>query len=1022
MSDRMRPISFEKMVNWIIEEVKVKGSIFGIRRDKIYYGRPENTISFLGDKLGIPIGPAAGPNSQLAQNIVVSYLTGSRFIELKTVQILDGEDLPVSKPCIIAEDECYNVEWSTELRVSEAYEEYLKGWLLLHLLQVELGISEERDFMFNMSVGYDLEGIKSEKINSFIENLKDSSSTSIWKECIEVLRNNLEKFTHFKEEHIKGISPKICSSITLSTLHGCPPAEIERIATYLLKEKHLNTFIKMNPTLLGEAFVRDTFNKMGYGYITLNPHHFKNDLQYEDGIAMLKRLQNIAKEEKLSIGVKLTNTLPVKILNNELPGEEMYMSGRSLYPLTITLANRLAKEFHGDLYISYSGGADFFNIDKIFQSGICPITFATTILKPGGYERITQLAKKLENLMKNKKTNIDTKILNELAESALKDPHHLKGVRTLGSRKINSKLPIYGCAIAPCIEGCPINQRIPEYMSLVGEGRCDEAFKVIVRDNPSPSITGTICNHNCQYKCTRLDYDSSLEIRAMKKIAADESQEKYTEEIVPTEIKTSKKTCIIGAGAAGLATASYLRRNGMGVTVFEKRQEPYGIINYVIPDFRISKEAIGRDFAMIEGQGVKVNFGIEKKLNIEELKEEFDYIVLATGAYKEGQIHIKEGGEKAINAMKFLEAFKLDPQSLNLGNRVCVIGGGDVAMDAGRAAGRVPGVEEVTIVYRRTREFMPASREEIELALKDGVIIKELLAPESFDGTTLKCEEMILGEKDSSGRRRPVSTGNIIELPSTALIVAVGEGVDSEFFEALGIQVTPKGLPAVNLSCETNIADVYVAGDAKSGPGTIVGAMSHGKAIAMDILKKEAMTCDLEPGGNVADGLTGEDLKSREVLYGRKGILKDALVTAEEPERCLGCDKVCEICEDVCPNRANVTIKTLRDGKEFYEILHIDGMCNECGNCGIFCPHEGNPYKEKVTLFWSEADFRDSSNVGFYVDDMDKGILLIRNELGETFYFKLGECGCCSCCDKKVASKEMLSIIESCIRDYRYLF
>lgn len=1021
MSDRMRPISFEKMVNWIIGEVKAKGSIYGIHSDKIYYSKPENTISFLGEKLGIPIGPAAGPNSQLAQNIVAAYLTGSRFIELKTVQTLDGEDLPVAKPCIKAEDECYNVEWSTELRVEEAYEEYVKGWFLMHLLQKELGISDEKDFMFNMSVGYDLEGIKSNKINSFIENLKDGGNTSIWQECVQVLRDNLNRFTHFNEEALERISPKICSSITLSTLHGCPPAEIERIATYLLKEKHLNTFIKMNPTLLGEEFVRNTFEKMGYGYIELNPHHFKNDLQYDDGIAMLRRLRTIAKEEDLNMGVKLTNTLPVKILNKELPGEEMYMSGRSLYPLTIELAKKLSNEFQGDLYISYSGGADFFNVDKLFETGICPITFATTLLKPGGYERITQLAKKLENLMANKKFSIDTNLLNALAEGALTDPHHVKGARTVGSRKVESKLPLFDCAIAPCSEGCPINQRIPEYISLVGEGNYDEAFKVIARDNPAPSITGTICNHNCQYKCTRLDYESSVEIRAMKKLAADESQEKYTEEIKPSEIKSSKRACIIGAGAAGLATAAYLRRNGMEVEVFERRQKPYGIINHVIPDFRIEEAAINRDFKTIETLGVKVNFGVNQSESLENLKKDFAYVVLAVGAYKEGKVNLEEGSNKVLNAIKFLEQFKADKASLSLGNKVCVIGGGDVAMDAARAAGRVPGVEEVSIIYRRTRDFMPASKEEIEFAVEDGVLIKELLAPVKFNGETLVCEEMALGDRDSSGRRKPVPTGNLVEVPATALIAAVGEQIDTEYFEALGIMVTSKGLPEVSRNCETNIKDVYVAGDALKGPGTIVGAMGHGKTIAMDILKKEAMACDLEPGANKADKLSGKALKDRNELYHRKGILTMPIEGNCEAERCLGCNKVCEVCTDVCPNRANVAVKVSAEGKAAYEILHIDGMCNECGNCGVFCPHDGNPYKDKATLFLSLEDLEDSSNIGFFVEDMAKGIVIVRNEAGEVVKINVGEEGCKGCCERKNVSKEMLNLIAAVMEEHSYL-
>lgn len=362
-----------------MEELKEKESIFGIHKNKFYKNDNGKYIELFGERLASPLGPAAGPNSQLTQNIVASYLTGSRFIELKTIQVIDGEDLPVAKPCIHAQDECYNVEWSTELTVPEAYDEYIKAWFLLHVLMKELNLSEERDFMFNMSVGYDLDGIKSPKVDAYIEGMRNASTTKIWNECRETLLSNIDLFSNFSREDLDKISPAVCPSITLSTLHGCPPEEIEKIAKYLLEEKNLHTFIKMNPTLLGEKFVRDTFDKMGYDYVVLNPNHFINDLQYKDGVSMLKRLKSLAKKLELEIGVKLTNTLPVKIENNELPGEEMYMSGRSLFPLTISLASKLASEFDGDLQISYSGGADFFNIEKILKAGIQPITFATTI-------------------------------------------------------------------------------------------------------------------------------------------------------------------------------------------------------------------------------------------------------------------------------------------------------------------------------------------------------------------------------------------------------------------------------------------------------------------------------------------------------------------------------------------------------------------------------------------------------------------------------------------------------------------
>ena len=180
MSDRMRPVSFGKLMEWILSEKKRTGSIFGV--SSIYSHKGE-AFTFLGEKLETPFGPAAGPHTQLAQNIISAYAAGARFFELKTVQILDGEDLPVSKPCIDARDECYNVEWSTELTVPEAFDEYVKAWFALKLISEEFNLGAPDGFVFNMSVGYDLKGIKSEKIDRFIEGLKDASGSPIWDEC-----------------------------------------------------------------------------------------------------------------------------------------------------------------------------------------------------------------------------------------------------------------------------------------------------------------------------------------------------------------------------------------------------------------------------------------------------------------------------------------------------------------------------------------------------------------------------------------------------------------------------------------------------------------------------------------------------------------------------------------------------------------------------------------------------------------------------------------------------------------------
>lgn len=995
MGEKMTPMSFDKLVNWVLTEHKNSGTVFGEK--KPYIADPKNNRTIFGRTLETPIGPAAGPHTQLTQNIVAAYYTGSRFFELKTVQVMDGAELSacVPRPCIKADDECYNAEWSTELYVPQAMEEYIKAWFLCKVIAIEYGLGDPNGFQFNISVGYDLEGIKSEKVDNFLNTMQNAANSEVFKNCKQYLLDNLDKFEKLTAEDVEAIQAEICNSVTISTLHGCPPHEIERIAMHLITEKGYNTFIKCNPTLLGYEYARKLMDDMGYDYVAFGDFHFLDDLQYEDAVPMLQRLQKVCDEKGLAFGVKITNTFPVDVKAGELPSKEMYMSGKSLYPLSMSVANKLAHDFDGKLRISYSGGADFFNIDKIVGAGIWPVTIATTLLKPGGYDRTGQIVNKIadKNLVFD---GVDKDATAQIVEDLKTDKHHVKPVKPLPSRKMNKEVPLVDCFTAPCKEGCPIHQDITTYLDLVNAGKYEEAMDVITEKNPLPWITGTICAHNCMNKCTRNFYEESVHIRDMKLVATQNGYDALMAKLEAPAVTKEGKVAIVGGGPAGMAAAYFLRKAGKDVTIFEQHGALGGTVRHIIPEFRIASSSLDKDAAILEklGVNIKVNTKIE---SVEALKAEgFDTVVLATGASAPGTLKLEAGETK--NAVEFLAEFKAADGKLNIGKNVVVIGGGNTAMDTARAAKRTTGVEKVSLVYRRTKKYMPADAEELELAIEDGVEFAELLAPVKLEGGKLLCKVMQLGEPDASGRRGVVETEETVEVDADTVLVAVGEKVPTAFYQANGLNVNERGKALVNEeTLESNVAGVYVVGDGLGGPATVVEGIADGLKAAEAIIG-EKLVKDYD------NALTSE------AIYGRKANLVDKLDGKAEAARCLGCSTICENCVEACPNRANVAIKV--PGMEKAQVIHVDYMCNECGNCKSFCPYSSAPYLDKFTLFGCEEDMADSKNQGFLVLDKDAVVAKVR-VLGEEFTWTKGE-------ETKLA-EGLQKIIETVCKDYAYM-
>ena len=936
MSELMTPIPFRELMTWITTEYRRDGAVFGVHKP---YKAGVKKLPIFGEAIETPFGPAAGPNTQLAQNIIAGYFAGARFFELKTVQKMDGADLAacINRPCILAEDECYNCEWSTELYVQQAFEEYVKAWCALKIMAKVYGLGDPNGFVFNMSVGYDLAGIQGEKIDTFLNGMVDASKTPIFQECIAVLK----EFFPGESDYIDTITPHVSGSVTVSTLHGCPPDEIERIASYLLEKKHLHTFVKCNPTILGYETARSILDEMGYDYIAFDDHHFKEDLQYADAVPMFHRLQALADKEGLEFGLKLSNTFPVDVKAGELPSEEMYMAGKSLFPLTTTMAAMMAKEFGGKLRLSYAGGADAFNIDKLFACGIWPITMATTELKPGGYQRFTQIGDKLDALDFKPFTGVDVVGIEALSLAARSDKYHVKAIKPLPRRKLYEKVPLLDCFTAPCKGGCPIHQDIPEYIELCRKGAYASALRLITEKNPLPFITGTICAHNCMTKCMRNYYDEPVNIRATKLVAAEKGYDAYMSKITPpAPVTDGRKVAVIGGGPTGMSAAYFVGRAGIPVTLFEKVDRLGGIVRQVIPAFRISDEAIDKDVALMEKMGVEVKLNTEAP-SVAELKAQgYTHIFFAVGAWKAGRLDIPGNVVPVIGWLRDMKAGK----DVSLGH-VAVVGGGNTAMDAARAALRA-GAKSSTLVYRRTKKYMPADAEELEMAIADGVEFLELVAPVEQKDGKLICEKMKLGDPDDKGRRQPVPTGEMVEIPCDTVVSAVGEKVESEVFTRNGITVDEKGIPAF----KTNLEGVYAGGDAMRGPATVVEGIADAQYFANAVI-----------GEAHKFAIPAKAVATREEAVAKKGVLCESAKC--EGNRCLTCNVVCQVCADVCPNRANVVIE-LPDGRQ--QILHVDRMCNECGNCAVFCPYDSAPYREKFTLFLTREGFDESvNNQGF---------------------------------------------------------
>ncbi len=545
--------------------------------------------------------------------------------------------------------------------------------------------------------------------------------------------------------------------------------------------------------------------------------------------------------------------------------------------------------------------------------------------------------------------------------------------------------------LPPCRAACPAHVNVQAYVALIQRGKFKEAVEVIRRDMPFPAICGRVCFSPCEDACARVNLDQAVAIRALKRLVADIEREQGRVVAEPVPKKYSEKIAIIGAGPAGLTAAYELAKLGYHVTVFERMAEPGGMMRYCIPDFRLEKFVVANEIAYIKDIGVEIKTGVEfgKDVTVESLKKDgYKAFFFAIGTQLGMKLNVPgEDLEGVINAVDFLKSIALG-KKIVVGERVAVIGGGNTAIDAARVAKKL-GAKEVMILYRRSREEMPALPHEVELAEKDGIKFYFLVAPKQIIGENgrvkaVECLRMRLGEPDESGRRRPIPIAfSEHQYEVDMVIPALGQVVETSVLlpELMSKEKRGPPLQVDSLTLETNVPGVFAGGDVATGPASIIEAVGAGKRAAVSIhryLRGEDLRKDREEE-MIEETTWVKDwrlLEKKERRYDAP-IEKPHLSFEEAKEyleklkrqarfeafRCLGCgpcaeclasmdlcegDKAvvdegkcvgCNVCAVICP------VDAIKKNEKGVAQVNED-LCKGCGLCAARCPEKAITMKK----------------------------------------------------------------------------
>jgi len=507
-----------------------------------------------------------------------------------------------------------------------------------------------------------------------------------------------------------------------------------------------------------------------------------------------------------------------------------------------------------------------------------------------------------------------------------------------------SARPVLSEGLAPCSHACPGRIGIREYLALLGEGKIRESAELLTEDNPLAAITGRVCPCFCEPDCNRGEFDQPIAIKSLERLLGDYV---LKQGFSPSDLPTKKeRVAIIGSGPAGLSAAFYLARYGYQVTIFEALPVAGGMLYWGVPEYRLPNTIVAKTIEAIRSLGVdiKTNVAIGQELTLKALLAEgYHAVLVAVGAWNDLKLNVPgEDVEWVIPGIRFLKRAN-SGEKVKVGEKVCVIGGGNTAVDSARVASRL-GAEHVGILYRRSRAEMPAVPEEVEAALNEGIEIQFLVAPTEIlvkDGRVngIRCLRMELGEPDDSGRRRPVPIpGSEFNVDTDTVIVAVGQAPDLAFLDGSGVEIARDGtIPANPDTMVTNLPKVFVGGDVQTGPATVIQAVAAGKKAALGI------NSWLTGGGTLVSPEDERVVKYEDLNVNYfKHEPRQELATAElealkstaiaEAQRCFYCGSCneCNTCWFLCPDGTILS----KDGKVDFDYDY----CKGCGICAEECP------------------------------------------------------------------------------------